>query len=593
MQNDNFESFYKAQNVCSEADFPAMMDAFRSGLPSVFRVVSTKPESELLKEKLKLGHLSGAGATPVSWYGGDQVWRLDNTRWDLRDQEEMKLLHRFIVDQDKLGNIYRQEQVSMVPVKCLDIQPHHTVLDMCASPGSKTGQVLEALHAGGGSVLPTGCVIASEPDIARCSNLCGNMSFYQSPCLMVVNHSGQVFPDLTYSDGAPVLYDHVVCDVPCSGDGTIRKNPNIWAGWHPGRGNSRFSLQLNIARRGLELLKEGGTMAYSSCSINQVENEAVVARLLLEAEGNLELVDMSGKFPGLEWLPGLSDWKVIDTHMKQYSNFEDVPPNLRSQLRREMFPPDSSTGQSLMLERCMRFLPHLNDDGGFFVAIIRKTGPVKIQDKQKIRWEKKDGMRVEKKFNKPKLDKLLSSVNDFNFVPDDSELLEKVVRSMNYLGLGLPKENLYTYQKTQNSVRLVSPSLRSILHSGNHQLKIGSTPGVKILSSNRMACASNVPFHPRGSSYHMIASYVSKRIVSGQLEDTRLLLDRDMENSLEIEQLSLNLRELLGSMEPGWFTYNSTNEKLVLECPAYFSEKKIFLMLGAKSRKHYKFMFDI
>ena len=46
-------------------------------------------------------------------------------------------------------------------------------------------------------------------------------------------------------------------------------------GWHPGRGNHRFSLQLNIARRGVELLREGGTMAYSSCSINPVENEAV------------------------------------------------------------------------------------------------------------------------------------------------------------------------------------------------------------------------------------------------------------------------------------------------------------------------------
>ena len=91
----------------------------------------------------------------------------------------------------------------------------------------------------------------------------------------------------------------------------------------------------------------------------------------------------------------------------------------------------------------------------------------------------------------------------------------------------------------------------------------------------------------------MIANYVSKRIVSGKLEDTRLLLDRDMEDSLEIEQLSLQMRGLLGSIEPGWFTYSLKSEKLLFECPAYFSEKKVFLLLGGRSRKHYKFLLDL
>ena len=64
------------------------------------------------------------------------------------------------------------------------------------------------------------------------------------------------------------------------------------------------------------VFQEGGTMAYSSCSINQIENEAVIAQLLREAKGSLELVDMSGKFPGLSWLPGLSTWKVFDNNMQ-------------------------------------------------------------------------------------------------------------------------------------------------------------------------------------------------------------------------------------------------------------------------------------
>lgn len=93
------------------------------------------------------------------------------------------------------------------------------------------------------------------------------------------------------SDGSPLSYDRVVCDVPCSGDGTIRKNPTVWSRWHPGVVNGLHHLQHEIARRGLALLSAGGLMAYSSCAMNPAENEAVVARLLEEAGGELEVVE--------------------------------------------------------------------------------------------------------------------------------------------------------------------------------------------------------------------------------------------------------------------------------------------------------------
>ena len=103
-----------------------------------------------------------------------------------------------------------------------------------------------------------------------------------------------------------------------------RKNPGVWETWHPGRGNARHSLLLAIARRGVELLAEGGLFAYSSCALNQVENEAVVAALLAEAGGGLELVDMEGSLEGLKWLPGLSSWRPHDKDMKEYTCFEEV-----------------------------------------------------------------------------------------------------------------------------------------------------------------------------------------------------------------------------------------------------------------------------
>ena len=218
-RNDNFEKFYALQSVCTEEDWPDLMSACRRGLPSVFRVIKNKPNSHLLISRLRSGHLDRLGAAPVPWYGEELVWRLEGTRWDIME-EEHKELHQWLVREDRLGNIYRQEQVSMVPVRCLDIRPHHLVLDLCASPGSKTGQVLEALHSSPG--LPRGCVLANEFSLRRSTNLYGNMREFQSPCLAVTQHPAQAFPDLTLAGGEEMQYDHIVCDVPCSGDGTIR-----------------------------------------------------------------------------------------------------------------------------------------------------------------------------------------------------------------------------------------------------------------------------------------------------------------------------------------------------------------------------------
>jgi hypothetical protein len=76
-----------------------------------------------------------------------------------------------------------------------------------------------------------------------------------------------------------VLFDRVLCDVPCSGDGTMRKAPDIWRRWTPANGNGLHTLQLRIALRGAELLRVGGRMVYSTCTFNPVEDEAVVAEV--------------------------------------------------------------------------------------------------------------------------------------------------------------------------------------------------------------------------------------------------------------------------------------------------------------------------
>ena len=121
----------------------------------------------------------------MTWYPGEEgtVWKLGtNTRWEIRGGTEecdpcLAEVHDFLKEGRLGGRIYRQEQVSMVPVACLGVQPHHAVLDMCASPGSKTNQAVEALHAGG-EACPAGIVVACEPNRQRCSNLVGEVYLY-------------------------------------------------------------------------------------------------------------------------------------------------------------------------------------------------------------------------------------------------------------------------------------------------------------------------------------------------------------------------------------------------------------------------------
>ena len=71
-----------------------------------------------------------------------------------------------------------------------------------------------------------------------------------------------------------------MADVPCTGDGTLRKNADIWPKWNVSNGNNLHGVQYRIVKRGLELLEVGGRLVYSTCSLNPVENEAVLHRML-------------------------------------------------------------------------------------------------------------------------------------------------------------------------------------------------------------------------------------------------------------------------------------------------------------------------
>ena len=77
--------------------------------------------------------------------------------------------------------------------------------------------------------------------------------------------------------------------------------------------------------------------------------------------------------PGFKYAPGFTNWKVFDDNFNEYNSFEEVPPKLHlNQIKMPMFA-DLEFNQNHHLNRCMRLLPHHNDDGGFFISLIRKT----------------------------------------------------------------------------------------------------------------------------------------------------------------------------------------------------------------------------
>ena len=83
----------------------------------------------------------------LAWYPDQLAWQLNLTRKDIRREEAYFKLHNFLISETESGNISRQETVSMIPPLVLDVKPHHKVFDMCAAPGSKTGQLIEAMHS--------------------------------------------------------------------------------------------------------------------------------------------------------------------------------------------------------------------------------------------------------------------------------------------------------------------------------------------------------------------------------------------------------------------------------------------------------------
>lgn len=392
-KSEIFEKYYKQQNFVGDEEWTQFMDILKEPLPTTFRVTGFKNQSHELMDLLQSEYFSKLTQTSTGeeveppfqlpWYPKGLAWQINFGRREIRSSDILKELKQFLITETETGNISRQEAVSMIPPLVLDVKPNHRVLDMCAAPGSKTAQIIEMLQSEN-SKEDTGFVLANDADNKRCYLMCHQVKRLESEKFAVINHDAQFLPGMKYNtpEGLKSLrFDRVLADVPCTGDGTLRKNIDVWPKWNPAAGHALNPIQRRILKRGLELLEVGGRLVYSTCSMNPVEDEAVLASVLSSDQfsGCVNLVDVSKELPGLKYLPGVNSWKVMSRSGEFFSNFSEVPERLQTQIRPEVFPP--AEAKALHLERCMRILPHMQNTGGFFVAVLEKVQNKKPEEK--------------------------------------------------------------------------------------------------------------------------------------------------------------------------------------------------------------------
>ncbi|KAH1370879.1 hypothetical protein KXW99_006723 [Aspergillus fumigatus] len=440
--NEKLERFYTEQGFIPEEEREAFWEALRRDLPNSFRFTGSKGHALAVQEKLKNHYIPEITSIqyegnfvepprPVPWYPDQLAWWMTTPKNVVRRFKPFASFQKFLVAETDVGNITRQEVVSMIPPLLIDVRPGMTVLDMCAAPGSKSAQLMELLHAGEEDAMrqvaqqvkegkagpepmgpegldddgrTTGLLIANDSDFKRAHMLVHQMKRLSSPNLIVTNHDATMYPSirlppLPEQDGKPqknryLKFDRILADVPCTGDGTARKNISVWREWGPANALGLHATQVRILVRALQMLKVGGRVVYSTCSMNPVENEAVVASAISRCGGsaNVEILDCSNELPGLKRAAGVRTWKVMDREGRMYNSWKEVEEqreregiNGLGRIGEGMFPPTGENAD-LPLERCIRVYPHLQDTGGFFITVLEKKSEIraKPEDSSKV-----------------------------------------------------------------------------------------------------------------------------------------------------------------------------------------------------------------
>ena len=431
-RNEKFERYYNTLDIVpTGAERDAFWSSLRRELPNSFRFTGSKGHALSVRNNLvsrffpvisEIKHEGNPVELPkeIPWYPEGLAYSMTTPKNVVRKYEPFKEFQKFLVSETSVGNISRQEHVSMIPPLLLDVRPEHAVLDLCAAPGSKSAQLIEAIHAGeeerveraiktAKGVMTTnglslhqdnmqdygrtsGLLVANDVNYQRAQMLIHQVKRLNSPNLIVTNHDATMFPSIALPAPEPapgqarrgkyLKFDRILADVPCSGDGTCRKNPSIWKDWTPQNGLGLYITQVRILTRALQLLKAGGRVVYSTCSLNPIENEAVVSSAIERCGGatKVRILDMSSQLPSLVRKPGLADWSIMARDGRIYESWPEAQQyegGETSKIVPGMFAPGPE--EKIPLKNCMRVYPHQQDTGGFFIAVLEKMSEIRAK----------------------------------------------------------------------------------------------------------------------------------------------------------------------------------------------------------------------
>ncbi|MEM4529640.1 MAG: NOL1/NOP2/sun family putative RNA methylase [Candidatus Methanomethylicaceae archaeon] len=222
----------------------------------------------------------------------------------------------------KLGIIFSQEATSMIPPILMDLKPGMIILDIAAAPGAKTTQIAQYMEN-------NGCIIANDINPLRVNILISNLQRCGVLIAIVTVRDGRYFKKLKDK------FDSVLVDVQCSNLGMIRKSYKHAKLWRLEDVYSLSKLQKELLTSAIQATKPGGTIVYSTCTLDPLENEEVIDYAINNFNIKIEKVN----------LPIKTSEVILEFEGKKYS--EEV-------------------------RKCLRIHPQNNNSEAFFVAKLRK-----------------------------------------------------------------------------------------------------------------------------------------------------------------------------------------------------------------------------
>lgn len=240
------------------------------------------------------------------------------------------------------------------------------ILDMCAAPGGKS-TILR-------TIMPQdSLLIANEPIGKRANILSENIQKQGFPNTIVTNNYPKDF------SRSGIMFDFILCDVPCSGEGMFRKDRQAIEEWSPQSVAKCQALQREIVSEAWKCLRDGGTMIYSTCTFNTRENEENIRWIADELGG--EVID----------IPTEPSWNISGSLLKDFN----MP--------------------------VYRFIPGKTEGEGLFMAVIRKKDDTTIYSKANRNIKGKN--RNNGKNGTVDLSKYIRRADDFTTIETDGDIV--------------------------------------------------------------------------------------------------------------------------------------------------------------------------